>query len=78
MTLSFLVPCFSSVFNTQLKAQDTICLYLYKRVFPKWKAELYHGQDISEANEDADEDQEDDENGADLSGDDEGMDGDDQ
>ena len=26
-------------FNGKLKAQDTICMALYKRVFPKWTYE---------------------------------------
>jgi len=53
-----------SVFNTQLKAQDTVCLFLYKRVFPRWKAELYHGQSLtqgtaSDEDDDADMQQDD-------------------
>ena len=72
------MPVCFSVFNTQLKAQDTICLYLYKRVFPKWKAELYHGQDISEPSGDDDEQEDGDEDDAQVSGDDEGMEDDDQ
>jgi hypothetical protein len=58
-----------SVFNSQIKAQDTICLYLYKRVFPKWRAEIYHGQDISVGdNNDNDNDNHDDDDGDDDEG----------
>ena len=31
----------SVTFDRQLVSQDTICLNLYKRVFPKWNYELF-------------------------------------
>lgn len=35
-------------FNGKLKAQDTICMNLYKRVFPKWTYSEYRHAEAAE------------------------------